>query len=190
MRRVHAWHGTCDTRVDSDTSRCWLLGRDQIHMPFALRFQQSLAFGLTTSRRFVKPLLHLPGSCLIGPSSANNTLNSYVHCKRMTTAAQAAPFLASEGAPTLTGVKRTMPLRIGTHSGTFHCDEALGCWMLRQTAKFRDAEIVRTRDPEVLKDLDVVIDVGGGRFVRGHRLGVRRSCETPPPAITGGAGCG
>ena len=30
-----------------------------------------------------------------------------------------------------------------------------------QTQEFRDAEIVRTRDPEVLKDADVVIDVGG-----------------------------
>lgn len=44
---------------------------------------------------------------------------------------------------------------------TFHCDEALGCFLLRQTAAFKDAEIVRTRDPQLLKDLDVVIDVGG-----------------------------
>jgi uncharacterized UPF0160 family protein len=27
-------------------------------------------------------------------------------------------------------------VRIGTHSGTFHCDEALGCWMLQHTEKF------------------------------------------------------
>jgi hypothetical protein len=27
-------------------------------------------------------------------------------------------------------------VRIGTHSGTFHCDEALGCWMLHHTEKF------------------------------------------------------
>lgn len=60
------------------------------------------------------------------------------------------------------GTKRAM-VKIGTHSGTFHCDEALGCWLLRQTPRFKDAEIVRTRDPEVLKDLDVVIDVGGER---------------------------
>ncbi len=56
--------------------------------------------------------------------------------------------------------KRSM-VRIGTHSGTFHCDEALGCFLLKQTPLFKDAEIVRSRDPEVLKDLDVVIDVGG-----------------------------
>mmetsp|Transcript_20492 Transcript_20492/g.51607 ORF Transcript_20492/g.51607 Transcript_20492/m.51607 type:complete len:371 (+) Transcript_20492:70-1182(+) len=56
--------------------------------------------------------------------------------------------------------KRKM-VRIGTHNGAFHCDEAFGCFMLRQTAGFRDAEVVRSRDPEVLKELDVVIDVGG-----------------------------
>eukprot|EP00798_Chlamydomonas_sp_ICE-L_P020383 gene20383-27154_t len=52
-------------------------------------------------------------------------------------------------------------VKIGTHSGTFHCDEALGSWMLHQTEKFSNAEIVRSRDPEVLKDLDIIIDVGG-----------------------------
>lgn len=51
--------------------------------------------------------------------------------------------------------------KIGTHSGTFHCDEALGCYLLKQTIKYKDAEVVRTRDPAVLQDLDVVIDVGG-----------------------------
>ena len=50
---------------------------------------------------------------------------------------------------------------IGTHSGTFHCDEALGCYLLLQTSNFADADIVRSRDPAVLADLDVIIDVGG-----------------------------
>lgn len=66
------------------------------------------------------------------------------------------------------GVKRNM-VKIGTHSGSFHCDEALGCWMLRRTTKFANAEIVRSRDPEVLKDLDIIIDVGGDhRFAHVH----------------------
>lgn len=56
--------------------------------------------------------------------------------------------------------KRKM-VKIGTHSGKFHCDEALGCFLLRQTEAYADADIVRTRDEAVLKDLDVVIDVGG-----------------------------
>ncbi|CAI5532601.1 unnamed protein product [Closterium sp. Naga37s-1] len=39
--------------------------------------------------------------------------------------------------------------RIGTHNGTFHCDEAMGCFLLRRTLKFRDADVVRTRDEKV-----------------------------------------
>ena len=52
---------------------------------------------------------------------------------------------------------------IATHSGTFHCDEALGTWMLKQTKAFggEGTKILRTRDPDLLKDADVVIDVGG-----------------------------
>ncbi|XP_068650356.1 uncharacterized protein [Aristolochia californica] len=51
--------------------------------------------------------------------------------------------------------------RVGTHNGSFHCDEALGCFMIRLTHKFAGAEIVRTRDPKVLETLDAVLDVGG-----------------------------
>ena len=74
--------------------------------------------------------------------------------KSCTAPARAVAALASAG-------KRKMGKRIGTHSGSFHCDEALGCWLLRRKQEFAGAEIVRSRDPEVLKDLDVVIDVGG-----------------------------
>ncbi|XP_062146414.1 uncharacterized protein LOC133854300 [Alnus glutinosa] len=51
--------------------------------------------------------------------------------------------------------------RVGTHNGSFHCDEALGCFMIRLTDKFSNAEIVRTRDAQVLEGLDAVLDVGG-----------------------------
>ncbi|EPS63763.1 hypothetical protein M569_11020, partial [Genlisea aurea] len=51
--------------------------------------------------------------------------------------------------------------QVGTHNGSFHCDEALGCFMIRLTQKFAGAHIVRTRDPEVLQSLDAVLDVGG-----------------------------
>jgi Uncharacterised protein family (UPF0160) len=50
---------------------------------------------------------------------------------------------------------------IGTHSGTFHCDEALACGMLKTLPQWRDAAIVRTRDPEQLAKCDIVVDVGG-----------------------------
>ncbi|KAK4885211.1 hypothetical protein RN001_001482 [Aquatica leii] len=51
--------------------------------------------------------------------------------------------------------------RIGTHSGVFHCDEALACFMLKQLPDFADAEIVRTRDETVLETCNIVVDVGG-----------------------------
>lgn len=42
-------------------------------------------------------------------------------------------------------------MKIGTHDGRFHCDEALACTMLRNyTNKFKDATIIRTRDTKLL----------------------------------------
>lgn len=52
-------------------------------------------------------------------------------------------------------------MKIGTHNGVFHCDDALACFMLKCLPKFKDAEIIRTRDEALLKDCDVVVDVGG-----------------------------
>lgn len=40
--------------------------------------------------------------------------------------------------------------KIGTHNGVFHCDEALACFMLKQLPEYSEADIVRTRDPEVI----------------------------------------
>lgn len=50
---------------------------------------------------------------------------------------------------------------IGTHSGTFQADEALGVWLLRQTSTYFNAPVLRSRDMEELKKADIVIDVGG-----------------------------
>jgi uncharacterized UPF0160 family protein len=63
-------------------------------------------------------------------------------------------------------VERTKKLRpsgktIGTHSGGFQADEALGCWLLRQLPEFAGAKVVRSRDEEVLAKCDIIIDVGG-----------------------------
>lgn len=52
-------------------------------------------------------------------------------------------------------------LTIGTHDGTFHCDEVTACWMLKQLRRYKDAEIVRTRDSSKLGQCDIVVDVGG-----------------------------
>lgn len=49
---------------------------------------------------------------------------------------------------------------IGTHSGNFHCDDALACFLLKQLPEYKDATVVRSRDPAVLDTCDVVVDVG------------------------------
>uniref|UniRef100_UPI00398E3E7B MYG1 exonuclease n=1 Tax=Pristiophorus japonicus TaxID=55135 RepID=UPI00398E3E7B len=59
--------------------------------------------------------------------------------------------------------------RIGTHDGTFHCDEALACFLLRQLPEYQNAQIVRTRDPKLLAECDVVVDVGGVYDPENHR---------------------
>ncbi|KAL6056301.1 UPF0160 protein MYG1, mitochondrial [Balamuthia mandrillaris] len=60
--------------------------------------------------------------------------------------------------------------KIGTHSGSFHCDEALACFMLRQLPEFSDAAVVRSRDPAVLNECDILVDVGGEYDVERRRF--------------------
>ena len=50
---------------------------------------------------------------------------------------------------------------IGTHSGSFQADEAMGCFLLRQLPEYRLSRIVRSRDLKILETCDIVIDVGG-----------------------------
>lgn len=60
-------------------------------------------------------------------------------------------------------------IKIGTHDGQFHCDEALACFILKQLDQYKDAEIVRSRKSEVLAGCDIVIDVGAVFDVTTHR---------------------
>ncbi|CAL1262879.1 unnamed protein product [Larinioides sclopetarius] len=53
-------------------------------------------------------------------------------------------------------------VKIGTHNGTFHCDEVLACSMLKHAkSEYSNAEIVRSRNMDILNDCDIVVDVGG-----------------------------
>ena len=54
-----------------------------------------------------------------------------------------------------------MSATIGTHSGAFQADEALGVHLLRLLPQYRDAPVTRSRDLAVLAPLTIVIDVGG-----------------------------
>ncbi len=49
---------------------------------------------------------------------------------------------------------------IGTHDGTFHCDEVLAISMLRLLPAYKDSVVVRTRDPAKLAQCQIVVDVG------------------------------
>lgn len=53
------------------------------------------------------------------------------------------------------------PITIGTHNGHFHADEALAVHMLRRLPAYQSADLIRTRDPAVLKTCHTVVDVGG-----------------------------
>ncbi|KAI4491037.1 hypothetical protein M0802_010454 [Mischocyttarus mexicanus] len=52
-------------------------------------------------------------------------------------------------------------IKIGTHDGVFHCDEALAIFLLKLLPKYKDAVIVRSRDLNILETCDIVVDVGG-----------------------------
>lgn len=52
-----------------------------------------------------------------------------------------------------------MSLLIGTHNGSFHADDVLAVALIRAFVD-ADARVMRTRDLELLKTADVVVDVG------------------------------
>lgn len=58
---------------------------------------------------------------------------------------------------------------IGTHDGSFHCDEALAVGLLKLLPEYRDATIVRTRNPEILEKCNIVVDVGAKYDPESHR---------------------
>merc|ERR1719481_1073105 len=58
---------------------------------------------------------------------------------------------------------------IGTHNGSFHCDETLACALLKLLPRYSDAKIVRTRDPAVLDNCTLVVDVGAVFDAETHR---------------------
>ena len=57
--------------------------------------------------------------------------------------------------------KARSSVTIGTHSGTFHADEALATYLLRLLPTYANADVVRSRDPKVLDECTIVVDVGG-----------------------------
>ena len=50
---------------------------------------------------------------------------------------------------------------ICTHSGSFHCDEALAIGLLKLLPKWRDYPVIRTRSTPIHNMCEMVVDVGG-----------------------------
>ena len=53
-----------------------------------------------------------------------------------------------------------MVKQICTHSGSFHADESLAVYMLRLLPEYKDAKVVRSREPAQWEESDIVVDVG------------------------------
>lgn len=70
----------------------------------------------------------------------------------------------------MTNKKQKTELVIGTHDGMFHVDEMLACFMLQQLPKYADAKIIRSRDENILKECDIVVDVGAIFDVKQNRF--------------------
>ncbi len=49
---------------------------------------------------------------------------------------------------------------IGTHDGSFHCDEALAISMLKLLPRYSQATVVRSRNNDLLTQCGIVVDVG------------------------------
>lgn len=64
-------------------------------------------------------------------------------------------------APTHDFFHLLLTMKIGTHSGHFHADEALAVWMLKQLPEFANSQLVRSRNLEILDQCDIIVDVGG-----------------------------
>lgn len=63
---------------------------------------------------------------------------------------------------------------IGVHNGIFHCDDVAACCILDilleniynniESPKVKKIAIIRTRNPEILKECSICVDIGGGEF--------------------------
>ncbi|XP_030565808.1 UPF0160 protein C27H6.8 [Drosophila novamexicana] len=85
--------------------------------------------------------------------------------------------------------KRPTPPTIGTHNGTFHCDEVVACFMLKQLPEYENAEIFRSRDEKALREkCDIIVDVGGifdheKKWYDHHQLTFKETFSTVLPEL-------
>lgn len=61
----------------------------------------------------------------------------------------------------MSAVKKLRTMKICTHSGLFHADELLAVYILKLLPEYKDASLVRSRNPADWEAADIVVDVGG-----------------------------
>lgn len=68
-------------------------------------------------------------------------------------------------------------LNFGIHNGISHLDETMGASMFWMAHPKEDIHFVRTENPKILKKLNIVIDIGGGRYDH-HQKGFNKRRST------------
>lgn len=106
-------------------------------------------------------MLIFPNLCSI----LSFTSRSYFNLHTVPSSVKIFGFLTQE--MSFLSLQNKTNLLIGTHDGVFHCDEILGCFLLK--ILFPEASIKRSRNAEILKTCDIVIDVGGEYDPQKHR---------------------
>ena len=91
-------------------------------------------------------------------SSAQQTFSEFSYKTRISEALKVLP--GDNAKTAVEDARKFAPKIIGTHSEVFHCDEVLATTMLLYTKEFENSAIIRTRNQEVLDQLDIVCDVG------------------------------
>lgn len=81
------------------------------------------------------------------------------HLSGLTVFSSLADQLSATATTTADASAASAPI-LCTHNGSFHCDEAMACGLLRHTPEFKTAVIVRTRDAKDIAAAAIVVDVG------------------------------
>lgn len=125
--------------------------------------------GVARARAWRAPTRHPPNSS--SPSAAALpsprvlvACANLLGCTPLSAAARAAqpvPRPSRAADPSPPSSLAALPRPVLAQDGSFHCDEVLGCALLHRTARFANADVVRTRDPAKLAECDIVIDVSG-----------------------------
>lgn len=82
------------------------------------------------------------------------------------------------------GISRGGTIVVGTHDGCWHADDLLAIAILMEAMPALHINVIRSRDPFMLKKADIVLDVGHGEFDH-HQVDSKRYPNGIPYAACG-----